>query len=154
MAVDAFLFITGISGPGPGGSVEIDSFSFGVSNSTTVGTGTGGSGAGKVALSDFSITKTFDSSSPKLFDNAINGMIISSAVLKVYRGAGGAGGTGSPTEYLMITMTNVIISGYTLNDGTSGGQSPCPPSDGGRPKESISFNFEKLAIQYMPQSGT
>jgi type VI secretion system secreted protein Hcp len=154
MAIDSFLFITGITGSGPGGSIDILSFSFGASNASTVGTGTGSS-AGKVSLSDLTITKTVDASSPKLFDNLLNSMVISNVVLKVYRGAGAAGGTGTPTEYLMITLTNVIISSYTLNDGTSGSQSPCPPSDdSGRPKESISFNFEKLAFQYMPQSGT
>src|SRR5208283_5909255 len=133
MAVDAFLFITGVTGSGPGGGIEIDSFSFGVSNSSTVGTGSGG-GAGKVALSDFTITKAVDTSSSRLFEIALNSMSISNVVLKVYRGAGGKGGTGSPTEYLMITMTNCFISRYSLNDGTSGGQSPCPPTDDGRPR--------------------
>jgi type VI secretion system secreted protein Hcp len=153
MAIDAYLFITGITGSGPGGAIEIDSFSFGASNSGTAGTGSSGGGAGKVSLSDLTITKTVDSSSPKIFDNVLNGMVISSVVLKVYRGAGGKGSTGSPTEYLMITLTNCVISGYTLNDGTSGSQSPCPPTDGGRPMESISINFGQLAFQYMPQSG-
>ncbi len=151
MALDAYLTIPGIAGSGPGGSIQIDSFSFGVSNPTTVGSGTSGAGAGKASLSDFSITKIFDSSSPKLFDNAINGMLISSVVLKVYRNTSAGGGT---TEYLMITLKNVIISMYKLDDGTSGGQSPCAPSDGGRPMESVSFNFEQIEIQYMPQSGT
>jgi len=110
MAIDAFLFITGITGSGPGGAIEINSFSFGASNPGTVGSGSGG-GAGKVSLSDLTITKTVDSSSPKIFDNVLNSMVISSVVLKVYRGDGGGRGTGTPTEYLMITLNNCIFFG-------------------------------------------
>lgn len=151
---DVFLSIPGIMGGGTNGSIQIDSFSFGAANSTTVGTGTGtGQGAGKVSLSDLTITKEIDSSSPPLFQMILQGTIIPSMTLQI---TSGAPVIGTPRASVTITFTNVVVAGYTLGQGlTAGGApSPCPPTDAtdsDSPKESISFNFEMLSINYHQQ---
>jgi type VI secretion system secreted protein Hcp len=142
MPQDAFIQIAGIKGEGPNGYIEISSFSFGASNSTSVGSGTG-SGAGKVSLSDLSITKKLDASSPQLFQSAVSGEVISTVTLLIKRVESAAG------DDVTIKFTDVAISMYKL-DETPVNQtptSPCPPNQTSEPVESISFNFRALSFQ-------
>ncbi len=143
MAQHAFIRVDGITGESQGGFIEIYSFSFGASNPTTIGSGTGGSGAGKVSLSDFSITKQLDASSPQLFQSVLKGATIPTVTLIIKSVESVTG------EEVTILFTDVLISMYKL-DETPVNQtptSPCPPNQTGRPVESISFNFRELAFQ-------
>jgi type VI secretion system secreted protein Hcp len=67
MAVDYFLKLDGIQGEATDHNfkdqIQLLSFSWGGTRSVRLH-GTGGSGAGKVDLSDFSVTKHLDKSSP------------------------------------------------------------------------------------------
>ena len=76
MAYDSFLKLEGVTGESQKdkhkGEIELHHFSWGAANPTTVGKGSG-MAAGKVALSDFSISKVTDKSSPTLFLNCCSG---------------------------------------------------------------------------------
>jgi len=166
--VVALLKIAGVSTGTNNGYIEIYSWSWGASNPTTVG-GTGGSGAGKVSLSDFSISKAVDSSTPVLSQIALNGTVIANMSLVVSFGKGGNGrGNGGGIATLTVNFLDVIISNYKVDGGRPGqppmGNGPCPPSEGGgaglgggidaggSPMESISFNFGQIAVQYQQQN--
>src|ERR1700704_2209027 len=88
MAYDAFLKLDGITGEsqkdGHKKEIDIMSFSWGASNSSSVGTGTGAS-TGKVSVSDFSIMKSTDSSSPNLFQKCCDGTVIATGVVTLQR---------------------------------------------------------------------
>ena len=145
---EAFLAIPGIMGGGPNGWIQIYSWSVGASNPTNVGSSGGGTSSGKVSLSDFSIGKLVDQSSPLLFQSILQGAIFPSATLTVK----------GPASLVTVTFTNVTISGYNLDQNlptnvTIAGPTPfpCPPDQGSGPKESVSFNFGSLSIDYKPQ---
>ncbi len=151
----AYLKINGITGGGPNGEIEIDSWSFGVSNSGSVGPS--GGVEGKTSLSDLTITKPVDSSSSALFKAALSGTSIPSVVLVVISRTSGSSGSGTGGEYFMVTFSEVLISNYKVDQHSGGNPgpgepTPCPPSSGGGPKESISFVFGQVAIQYQQQN--
>ncbi len=132
--VNAFLAIDGIEGESTDANhpntIEIDSWSFGeTQTSTTIG---GGGGAGKVSMQDFHfVTKTIDKSSPKLFLAGANGEHIKDATLFVRK-------AGSSTDYLVIKMSDILVSSYQTG-GSSSSEIPT---------ESVSLNFAKIEYSY------
>ena len=140
MAVDMFLKIDGIEGDARDakhkGEIELLSFSWGVSNTST--TGGGGAGQGKIIPQDFSIMKSLDKATPKLFERMCEGTHIPEVLVS----AGGSAVKGEQ-EFLKIKLTDVLISSYT-----TGG------SGGGVPMESLSFNFGSVEISTADRKGT
>jgi type VI secretion system secreted protein Hcp len=138
MAVDMFLKIDGIKGESVDDKhkdeIDVLSWSWGMSQSGAAHMG-GGAGAGKVNVQDLSFTKHIDVSSPDLYLACCNGKHLKEAKL-VVRKAGE-----SPLEYLVITMTDVIISSATL--GGSGGED--------RLTENVGLNFAKVNVDYTAQ---
>ena len=139
MAYDAFLKLDGITGESQKanhtGEIDIMSFSWGASNSSSVGTGTGVS-VGKVSVSDFSIMKSTDSSSPPLFQKCCDGSVIATGVVTLQRQV-----SGNATAYLVYNFTNVYVT--SIQWSGSGGS-------GDAPMESVSFCFEKGTVDYTP----
>jgi type VI secretion system secreted protein Hcp len=137
MAYDAFLKLDGITGEsqktGHTGEIDLMSFSWGASNSSSVGTGTGVS-VGKVSVSDFSIMKSTDSSSPVLFQRCCDGSVIANGVVTLQRQV-----AGTATPYLVYTFTNVYVTSVQWSG--SGGS-------GDAPMESVSFTFETGKVTY------
>jgi type VI secretion system secreted protein Hcp len=140
MAYDAFLKLAGVTGESQKdnhkGEIDLMSFSWGASNSSAVGTGTGVS-TGKVTVSDFSIMKTTDSSSPVLFQKCCDGSVITTGVVTLQRQI-----QGSATPYLVYNFTNVFVT--SIQWSGSGGA-------GDTPMESVSFCFEVGTVDYSPQ---
>ena len=140
MAYDAFLKLTGVTGESQKenhtGEIDLMSFSWGASNGSSVGTGTGVS-VGKVAVSDFSVMKATDSSSPPLFQKCCDGSVIATGVVTLQRQV-----SGTATPYLVYTFTNVYVT--SLQWSGSGGA-------GDAPMESVSFCFEVGTVDYTPQ---
>lgn len=138
MAVDMFLKLTDCEGESKDDShkneIDVLAWSWGMSQSGTMHMGSGG-GAGKVAVQDLSVTKYIDKATTILMQKVCKGDCYDEALLTV-RKAGG-----EPLEYLIITMTNVIVSSYST--GGSGGED--------RLTENISLNFEKVKVEYTPQ---
>jgi len=140
-ASDYFLKIEGVDGESKDdkhkNEIEIESWSFGASQSGSMAAG-GGGGAGKVSMQDFTFTKSIDKSSPKLFEALATGQHLKEAKL-VLRGAGG-----SQVEYLVITLSDVLVSSYSTG-GSSGDD---------RPTESVSFNFAQIKMSYVEQDAS
>ena len=138
MAVDMFLKIDGIKGESVDDKhkdeIDVLSWNWGMSQSGSAHLG-GGAGAGKVNVHDLSFTKHIDVSSPDLYLACCNGKHLKEAKL-VVRKAGE-----SPLEYLVITMTDVIIS--SASPGGSGGED--------RLTENVSLNFAKVNVDYTAQ---
>jgi len=133
MAVDAFLKIDGIDGESfdkaHPGSIEVSSYSFGVSNPTTISSATGGAGAGKAQFSGFHFTANSSKASPKLMQACATGQHIKSALLFCRK----AGGEQQSSEFLKITLTDVLLSSIQLSG-----------SGGDVPTDQFSLNYAKI----------
>lgn len=141
MALDMFLNlgddIKGESKDGDAkhkGTIDILAWSWGMSNSGSTHMGSG-SGAGKANFQDISVTKYIDKASCPIMFACASGQHIEKATLTVRK----AGGT--PVEYFVITLTNVLVSSYST--GGSGGED--------RLTENVSLNFGQVAIEYKMQ---
>jgi type VI secretion system secreted protein Hcp len=138
MAGDMFLMLDGIKGESSDdkhkGEIDIESFSWGLAQTGSGSRGTG-SGTGKVDISDITIQKLVDKSSPTLQLSCANGKHITKGKITV-RKAGE-----NPLEYFTIDLESVFISSYQI-----GG------SNGGVPSESIALNFVKVKTEYWTQS--
>jgi len=133
--VDYFLKIAGIEGESRdvkhNGEIELMSYSWGMSESGSLAHGGGG---GKLTVMDFTFEKSLDKSTPKLMKACATGTHINNATL-VARKAGK-----SQLEFLTIKFTDLVVSSYHTN------------ASGDVPTESISFSFDKMDIQYIPQN--
>lgn len=114
--------------------IVVDSFSFGLRGPTSGG----GGGAGKAVFHDITVTKSIDKSSPILMLKTCTGQGVPEARLEYSK----AVGTGEQAVYLKITMSDVLVSSYNMNGGTSGGTS--------LPTDSLSLNFTKIEMTYIP----
>jgi type VI secretion system secreted protein Hcp len=139
MAVDMFLKLTDLKGEAQDKShkeeIDVLAWSWGMSQSGTMHTG-GGGGGGKVAIQDISVTKWVDKASPILMKYCSSGKQFKEGVLTV-RKAGGD----NPLEYIIITMSDVIVT--SLSTGGSGGED--------RLTENCSLNFAAVKVEYQPQ---
>jgi type VI secretion system secreted protein Hcp len=138
MAVDMFIKIGDIKGEAQDDAhkeeIDVISWSWGMEQSGATHSG-GGSGSGKVSIHDLHFTKFVDKATPNLMLMCSNGKHIPEAVLTVRK----AGET--PLEYLIITMTDLII-----NEVSTGGD-----NDDDRPTEQVSLNFGAVKLEYQPQ---
>ena len=83
-------------------------------------------------VGEVTLIKTSDSSSPKLMTEAASGNSGKTAKIHLVT-------SGSPGDtYLEFTLTNVLVSGYTL------------ATTGDRPEETIVLNFTKVEMKYTP----
>jgi type VI secretion system secreted protein Hcp len=134
-----FLTVDGINGPnGSSCKFEIKDFSFSVENPTTIGSATGGAGAGKIKFNEFTITKTTDSASPLFFLKAATGEHIPKVTLEM-RKAGGDPKSSGPA-FLKYTFSTVFTSKISW------------AHDDEAPKESITFVYGQLALNYTSQN--
>ena len=136
MATDMFLKLGDIKGESKDqqhrDEIEIKSIQWGMSQSGSMHTGSGG-GAGKVSISNLSIGKFMDKSSPNLMAACSSGKHYPEARLTV-RKAGGI----NPVEYLVITLKEVMVASY----GTDAEQNDDIL------REDVSLNFAKVEVSY------
>ena len=112
-----------VCGPaaGPGNVVEMTGlpsfraqsvqFESAVVNPGTMAGYGGGGGAGKVSHGEFSIVKTTDAASPKLFQALTHNTTIPNVKITM-RKAGG-----DPNAYMVLTMSNVFVSSISHPNG-------------------------------------
>lgn len=115
------------------GEIDVLSVSFGASQ-TGIREAGGRASARRSSLSPIAIAKNVDKSSPRLFLACAMGTHIKDAVITFSTGGD------EPHEYLIITLSDVLVSSY--NVGTSEGS-------GGVATESISFSFAKIEYKYI-----
>lgn len=137
MAVDMFLKIDGIDGDSRDhkhkGEIELLSFSWGISNPAS----SGGGGAGKPSVSDFSIIKQMDKTSPLLMEKCCQGERISGVLVTLAKGE-------DKLDFYKIKLTDVLISSYQTGGSNNGG---------GVPMESVSFSFASVDISAADRRG-
>lgn len=88
--------------------------------------------ASEPAISEVVLTKVSDSSSTKLFQEAVSGRSGKLATIHLVT-------TGNPGEtYIEYKLTNTLIANYSID------------SNGDRPVETIRLNFTKMEVKYTP----
>jgi type VI secretion system secreted protein Hcp len=140
MAFDCYMKFDSIPGESTDSKhkewIQILSFSLGVHQ----GGGTGGRAAGGAAAAgraehqDFSVVKSTDKASPKLFLACCQGQHIKSVKLELCRA------TGDKQKYMEYVLSDVIISSVRPGGGAGGGE-PVP-------LEEVGLNYGKLEIIY------
>lgn len=116
---------------GSDGWVEIGSVQWGVGRGISSPVGTSAKReASAPSISEVVVTKMMDSTSPLFMQEGCIGKAVTAVVELVETGED------QLNVYLTITMTNAMISGYSMSSG------------GDRPSESISINFTKIEVVY------
>jgi type VI secretion system secreted protein Hcp len=119
--------------------IELMSFTWGATN-VAVRSATGTSKGGKPTVSEITVTKQVDKSSPQLFNAVVAATLIKTATISVSKSTGGS----QPEDYLVITLTSVYITSYQ-----SGASKDHPPNQKGF--ETVTLNFQKISIDYKVQ---
>lgn len=135
--VDIFLKLDGVDGESKDDAhtneIDIISFSHNINQAGSMGRA-GGGGVGKVSVGELNLVAEISKASPNLYINCCTGKHHASATLTV-RKAGE-----NPVEFVVIEMTNVIVTSYT----TSG--------SGSYPIDEFSLNFEEIKVTYTEQN--
>ena len=88
--------------------------------------------ASEPSVAEVTVSKEMDSSSVYLFQESCTGQ--KGKTVKIHLVS-----TGSPgATYLEYTLTNALVSGYSVSSG------------GDRPTESVTLNYTKLEMKYVP----
>ena len=129
--VDILLKVEGIDGESTDaqykGWIDAQGYSMGASQ-TGAASHVGGAGAGRVTLTDLSVTKPIDGSSPKLFVACASGQHFPAVTVAIRR-RGGA-------EVMRYTLSDVLISSF--KDGSEASAFPA---------EEVSFNYTKIELK-------
>ncbi len=138
MAVNAYLVIDGRPGPSTSkqDAIDILSFSFGASMSAVIGAGSSGGEArsGRANVSDVTIMKVLDKTSPLLFDDCVTGNYLTKVDVIYDKPMGD-----DQQDYFKIHMEDALITSIQLSGSSE------------NPVESISFAFSKVKVSYNPE---
>ncbi len=117
--------------------LDVGSIQWGVGRAISTPSGsTANREASEPSVSEVTITKLMDSSSPKLFTESCTGAVGKKVEIHLVT-------TGSPgNTYVQYTLTNALLSSYSMSSG------------GDRPSESIAISFSKLEFKFIPYDGT
>ena len=83
-------------------------------------------------ISEVTVTKSMDESSPRIFQEVCSGRAQETKLHLVQTGPE------QPETYMEYILTESLISGYSVNSG------------GETPSESVSMNFTKMEMKYTP----
>lgn len=139
MAMDMFLKISTVPGESTDDKhkdwIEVLSFHWGVSQRSSGARSSGGAAsAERTDHTDFSIVKSLDKASPKLFLASCKGEHIPEVKLEICRA------TGDKTKYMEYKMTDVIVAGVRPGGAAQGSES--------LPLEEVSFNYGEIELVY------
>jgi type VI secretion system secreted protein Hcp len=138
MAVNAYLYVDGITGPSTSktGYIDILSFSWGANQSSTYGTGASGkeAKAGRVDFTNLSIMKVLDATTPLLFNYTVSGTIISKVYILYDKPVGKDGAVQG--DYFRIFLADAMITSLALSGSSD------------NPTESLSFAFQSVEVAY------
>jgi type VI secretion system secreted protein Hcp len=139
--VNAFLKIDGIDGEstesGHDKWIEVLSHSHGIIQPTSsTRSSSGGASTGSSEHGDFTITKSVDLASPKLFEAASTGKHFSKATIDFMRQAGD-----SKVKYMSVALEEVMIS--SVHSNGNGGVD--------LPTEAVGLNYGKIEWTYTQQ---
>jgi len=138
MAVNAYLVIADRPGPSTSkpDAIDILSFSFGASQTSTIGAGSSGgeARAGRASVSDITIMKVLDKTSPLLFDDCVTGNFLKKVDIIYDKPMGD-----NQEDYFKIHLEDALITSIQLSGSSE------------NPVESISFAFSKVKVSYNPE---
>lgn len=121
-------------------AIEVVSWSHAFSQPTTAATKSSDQQAtSRANHMDFNFTKFFDNASDEFCKACWTGAQLEEVVMMCYRASGSTDAGGGATDYLMITMNDVIVSNYSISGG--GDELPI---------ESITLNYTKIEYKYKP----
>jgi len=115
--------------------IDVISWSWGMQGKPSLG---GGSPTGKSIIHELKIVKRIDSASTPLMSSLRTNELITKAVLTVRK----AGKTA--LEFLKITIEQGRVTSLTIDGGET--------SSGPDVIERVSFSFNKIAVEYVPQA--
>ena len=115
--------------------IQLLSWSWGCTNMGSASHG-GGEGTGAVNMQDFNFTMTMNQASAPLLILCASGKHFTPAIFTQRKSTGEE----TPMPFLVITMTDVMVSSYQTG---SGGPE--------LPHESCSINFSKIEMEYFVQ---
>jgi type VI secretion system secreted protein Hcp len=144
MAFTGYLKIEGIDGESKRADHEGEIDCFGVEfEATQMSSSSVGSGRtrGRATLSDFTFHKWFDAASPYLALACAKGKSFEEIVFTVRKDSGDA-----HLDYLIITLTNCIISGYRMVQNAPEAASSELIAD------KVTVSYEQLKIKYVVQA--
>ncbi len=119
--------------------IEVLSWSWGMQGKSSLG---GGTATGKATMHDLKIVKRVDSASTALMLALRTNEPITKAVLTLRK----AGTT--QLEYMKVTIEGARVMSLTID----GGGSDVPTRGGGeREVEHVTFSFNKIEVEYVPQ---
>jgi type VI secretion system secreted protein Hcp len=116
-------------------NIECLSFSHGVAQQITGDQSNTKRTSGKPNHQDFTMTKFMDLASPVIIDFVNQAKNIPTAKFTI-----GQNEAGKIDAIMLITMTNVLISSYSVGGG-----------GGGKPQETMTFNYTKIEWDYKAQ---
>ena len=135
MAVNAYLEIEGVEGPSTSRPkcIDILSFSFGATQSSTYGEGASGQEAksGRANVSDLTIRKVADKTTPYLFDHCVTGDILKKVTVYYDKPV-----KDQQEDYFKLELGDALITSINL-DGSKE-----------HPTESVSFAFQTVHVSY------
>jgi type VI secretion system secreted protein Hcp len=113
--------------------LDVSSLQWGMGRAITTKAGsTSNREASEPSVSEITITKLMDSSSPKFFVESCTGAAGKKVEIHLVT-------TGSPgNTFAAYTLTNALVSSYSMSSG------------GDRPSESISISFTKVEYKFTP----
>jgi len=113
--------------------IELNSFQYGVGRAVSSGAGGGTRESSAPNISEIVVTKHFDKSSSKLYQNSVAGTFDTKVEIKMNTT------TKNKTEtFLSFELSDCGISSYSLSSG------------GDAPMESLSLNFLKIMVTPTP----
>jgi type VI secretion system secreted protein Hcp len=113
--------------------IEIESFQFGVGRGVSIGVGGGSKReASAPSVSEITLSKTMDISSPLIFKEALGGKAVEVKIELTQ-----TDNNGKHVAFQKYILTDTLISGYSIS------------SSGARPSESLSLSFSKVDSEYM-----
>jgi type VI secretion system secreted protein Hcp len=113
--------------------IEIETFQFGVGRGVSIGVGGGSKReASAPSMSEVTLTKSMDISSPLILKEALGGKAVEVKIELTQ-----TDNSGKHIAFQKYVLTDTLISGYSIS------------SSGARPSESLSLNFAKLDSEYL-----
>lgn len=140
-ASDIHLKLNGIKGESTSvqhkDEIDVQTWAWGVTGASPVTGGGGSVSPARASFSDLHFTHGVDRASPELWKACATGRQIRDAVLSVARPSGGT------QDYLVIKLTDVIVTSVSMTDGAG---------DTLVPVESVGLAFVKVEYGYRPQN--
>jgi len=114
VAVNAYLYVDGVTGPSGSktGFIDILSFSWGVSQTSTYGAGASGkeAKAGRADFSNLTIMKVLDKTTPLLCDHCASGDILKKVYILYDKPVGD-----KQADYFRIYLKDALVTSVQLS---------------------------------------